>query len=155
MCKMSHINSVDYAGWHLPCYAIHNCPQRLLSKGNAGYAAESDDVLAHQSAGAGQITGIISPSDENGGGVSGDQHVVSAFLWALVLVSLIELVVAFALVGSLRPFRRPGRNVHQCRSTHFWDIYSFTLISTVWGVRLFKRFCKMFSLSSPCWPYIT
>ena len=46
---MSHINTVDYAGWHLPCYAIHNCPQRLLSKGNAGYAAESDDdVLVHQ-----------------------------------------------------------------------------------------------------------
>ena len=32
---------------------------------------------------------------------------VSAFLWALVLVSLVELVGAFALVGNLRPFRRP------------------------------------------------
>ena len=45
---MSHINTVDYAGWHLPCYAIHNCPKRLLSGGNAGYAAESEDVLVHQ-----------------------------------------------------------------------------------------------------------
>ena len=26
---MSHISSVDYAGWHLPCYAVHNCPRRL------------------------------------------------------------------------------------------------------------------------------
>ena len=59
-----------------------------------------------KSAGAGQITGIISPSEQNS--ITTDQIVVSAFLWALVLVSLVELVAAFALVGSLRPFRRPG-----------------------------------------------
>lgn len=88
-------------------------------------------LLRHQSAGAGQITGILSPSDRNGGGdgVSADQHVVSAFLWALVLVSLIELVAAFALVGSLRPFRRPG-SVHQIITAvlhfrMFWSISSY------------------------------
>ena len=46
---------------------------------------------------------------------------VSAFLWAVVLVSLIELVAAFALVGSLRPFRRPGRNYSSVSQLQFSD----------------------------------
>ena len=48
---MSHISSVDYAGWHLPCYAVHNCPRRLQGGGGGGsaaYADEGDDVLVHQ-----------------------------------------------------------------------------------------------------------
>ena len=61
-----------------------------------------------QSAGAGQIGGIVRPEDD----VATDRVVVAAFLWAAVLVSLAELVAAFALVGSLRPFRRPVCNAH-------------------------------------------
>ena len=61
-----------------------------------------------KSAGAGQIGGIVRPEDD----VATDRVVVAAFLWAAVLVSLAELVAAFALVGSLRPFRRPVCNAH-------------------------------------------
>jgi hypothetical protein len=94
---MSYINTVDYAGWHLPCYANHNCPKRLVSNDAAGV---SDGGTNHYSAGAGRA-----PLDLMTMG-NGDSGLVSGFLWCLVFVSIFDIVVVFAVLGSLR-FRRP------------------------------------------------
>ncbi len=99
---MGYINTVDHAAWHLPCYSTHNCPKRLVDGGGGGGSGFAPDGPSHHAAGAGgaHVDLVTTTAADEG------SKMLAAFLWALVMISLANLVFVFAVLASLK-FRRP------------------------------------------------